>query len=209
MTPKLNSNSISYAEEKHYEDEDKEALPCEENVDEFGDGTSSYASSTSLREFKRSITSSTGRGDVDDDDANDRNIGKNEATAVVRLRLMVFLVLVAAAVVVCVTVYWVTASALQAVSTAQYEGAAKKLTESFLDIVTARLGAVSSLGVAAVAHGLDHGKQWPFVTLSSFLQRAAMTRFQSGALYIKLIPKVEEADRSAWETYVQKNWGWV
>ena len=65
-----------------------------------------------------------------------------------------------------------------------------------------RIGSISSVGVAATIHGLDHNRShWPFVTLPSFLQRTASARVLSGAHLIRLSPLVTEADRGAWEVY--------
>ena len=51
--------------------------------------------------------------------------------------------------------------------------------------------AMGSLVVAIVAHGEDGGKaNWPFVTLTSFQQRAATVKDLSGALYIGFNPLV-------------------
>jgi len=46
-------------------------------------------------------------------------------------------------------------------------------TETFLDIAREKMGAAGSLVVAIVAEGLAKEKEWPFVTLSSFQERAA------------------------------------
>ena len=51
------------------------------------------------------------------------------------------------------------------------------------------MAAIASLGVALIAHVEDHETQeWPFVTLSSFQQRAETARKQSGAIYVHVNP---------------------
>jgi hypothetical protein len=72
---------------------------------------------------------------------------------------------------------------------------------TFTEIATSRLGAISSLTVAATAHSIDHEKDWPFVTLSWFQHRALTVRLLSGATFISINPIVNDADRRAWEDY--------
>ena len=54
--------------------------------------------------------------------------------------------------------------------------------------------AAGSLVVALVAHGQDVGN-WPFVTLSSFQQRAHTVKDLSGALYLGFNPVVSALHR--------------
>lgn len=84
----------------------------------------------------------------------------------------------------------------------QYSGAAQKIVEAFGGIVEQNLGAISSMGVATIAHGVDHVRTWPRVTLSSFQQRAGTAKAISGALFVGLAPFVKESDRRDWEEYV-------
>jgi hypothetical protein len=133
---------------------------------------------------------------------NNEELGQQETNNVLRLRLIVFLVLLLAAVAVSVIVYFITTGAEREEADSQFAGAAEKVLEAFLDIVNSKLGAVSSVGVAAIAHGVDHTRTWPFVTLSSFQQRSATARSLSDALYVHINPIVEEEDRAAWEEFV-------
>ena len=48
--------------------------------------------------------------------------------------------------------------------------------ETFHNIATDNMQAAGSIVVAMVAHGKDHKTSWPFVTLSSFQQRAATVK---------------------------------
>jgi hypothetical protein len=83
-----------------------------------------------------------------------------------------------------------------------YPGAAKVVLETFTDIVETKFQAVASLGVALTAHEIDHSsQQWPYVTLSSFQQRVATTRKQSGALWVHLNPIVRTDQREDWENF--------
>ena len=74
-------------------------------------------------------------------------------------------------------------------------------TDTFHHIAQERLGAVSSLTVAATAHGIDNDNNWPYMTLSWFQHRALTTRSLSGALLVTLNPLVTQDQRADWEDY--------
>lgn len=114
----------------------------------------------------------------------------------------VFLVLVAAASAVSAVVFIITRSSEADGFETQYAGASQKIVEAFQGIVEQKFGAISSMGVATIAHGVDHVRTWPRVTLSSFQQRAGTAKSVSGALFVSLSPNVGEQDRLEWEEYV-------
>lgn len=72
---------------------------------------------------------------------------------------------------------------------------------TFHHIAEERLGAISALSVAATAHSIDHQKDWPFITLSWFQQRALTIRSLSGTILLTLNPLVTLDQRAAWENY--------
>lgn len=74
-------------------------------------------------------------------------------------------------------------------------------TVSFHEIATHKLEAAGSLVVAMIAHGEDHKLGWPFVTLSSFQERAHTVKDLSGVLYLGFNPVVSREQRLAWENY--------
>lgn len=86
----------------------------------------------------------------------------------------------------------------------QFAGAAQKVADTFSEIAEDKLAAVSSLGVALVAHGIDNGNEWPFLTLTSFQQRASTALKQSGALYVHVNPIVNTDKREQWESWVSQ-----
>lgn len=94
-------------------------------------------------------------------------LAKRETIIVTRLRILVFLVLLLAAISVSLVVYYITTQAENQESDNQYETAADKVLEQFVEGAKIRLGAVASLAVAVVAHGVDHQVGWPFVTVVS------------------------------------------
>lgn len=130
---------------------------------------------------------------------------RKESQQVFRLRVVVILVLFCAAIIVSVIVYHVTKSAEEEEFKTQYYGSAQKVVEAFQGIVRQKLGAISAVGVAIIAHGVDHDRSWPFVTLSSFQQRSSTARSLSGALFVSISPYVNQTLRSEWETYVVSN----
>lgn len=74
-------------------------------------------------------------------------------------------------------------------------------TESFREIATHKLEAAGSLIVAMIAYGQDHQLGWPFVTLSSFQERAHTVKDLSGVLYLGFNPVISREQRLAWENY--------
>jgi len=106
-------------------------------------------------------------------------------------------------------VYHITAGALNEKYESEYVAAAQKVTEAFLDIAHSKIGALASLGVAMIAHGIDHPRKWPYVTLSSFQQRASATRDQSQVLDIELSPLVNDTQRAVWEFFAKEDTNWV
>lgn len=62
-----------------------------------------------------------------------------------------------------------------------------------------------SLVLAAVAHGIDHSRKMPFITLSSFQQRSSTTKRLSGAILIQTHPIVWNEERALWENYTRYN----
>jgi hypothetical protein len=114
-----------------------------------------------------------------------------------------------AAVAVSVVVYLITRDAEIDEYETQYKALADTVLRAFEDIVTQKMGAISSVGVAAIAHGVDHKRDWPFLTLSSFQERSATARSLSGALFVSINPLVKETERDEWEKFVVKEAGWI
>jgi len=136
-------------------------------------------------------------------------LSKKETLAVLRIRVFVFLVLLLASVAVSLTVYMITKRSVKDEYESQYEAAAKKVIEAFLDIAESKVAALSSLCVAVTALGTDQAQEWPFVTLSNFQQRASIARSQSGALDIQISPLVLDAERADWENYTLNENEWM
>lgn len=136
---------------------------------------------------------------------------KSETTVVFRLRMLVFFVLFATAVSISFTVYYITVKAREEEFLAQFEAAATLTTDAFVDVVESRLGAVASIGVAMTANGIDQGQLgWPFVTLSSFQQRARNALYESKAVFIGTAHFIADDDeRNVWEDFARNHSGWM
>lgn len=67
------------------------------------------------------------------------------------------------------------------------------------------MGAISGLKVAITTHSVDHGSEWPYVTLSNFQQRAGNALELSGAIYVRIAHLVSRGEFDAWEAYVAGN----
>jgi hypothetical protein len=142
-------------------------------------------------------------------DAEKDQLAQKETRDVFLLRVLVVVVLLNAAIAVSVVVFFITKDAEVDEFETQYTALADTVVRAFEDIVTQKLGALSSVGVAAIAHGVDFELDWPFVTLSSFQERSATARSLSGALFVSLNPVVKDTDRAEWEKFLVKNSGWI
>ena len=167
--------------------------------DSLSDGHSSSQEGASAN-TEGSKTSSTDSGSAVYTDKE--RLGQAETNAVFRLRLLVLLVMLLAAIVVSVTIYLMTSEAEQDDFESQFDGAASQILEAFNNVVQQKISAISSLAVAIIAHGVDHSRDWPFVTLSSFQQRSSTARKLADALFVTISPIVSHEKRKEWEDFV-------
>jgi hypothetical protein len=120
-----------------------------------------------------------------------RQLAKKESENDFKLRIVVILILVIVAAVVSILVYKISRSSKDDKFSTQFKGASTQIVEAFKAITSQCISALSSLeAVAAIAHGVDHSRNWPFVALSSFQQRAFTTRSNSGVLQVSIHPFV-------------------
>jgi hypothetical protein len=142
-------------------------------------------------------------------DAEKDQLAQKETRDVFLLRVLVVIVLLLAAVAVSIVVFFITRNAEVDEFETQYTALADTVLRAFEDIVTQKMGAISSVGVAAIAHGVDHSQSWPFLTLSSFQERSATARSLSGAVFVSLNPVVSDPQRAEWEKFLVENSGWI
>ena len=136
-------------------------------------------------------------------------LAQKETRDVFRLRVLVVIVLLLAAVAISIVIYIITRNAEVDEFETQYKGLADTVLRAFEDIITQKLGAISSVGVAAIAHGVDNNQSWPFLALSSFQERSATARSLSGAIFISLNPVVSDPQRADWEKFVVDRAEWI
>lgn len=165
------------------------------------------SSSSSAAESNNDIIGSSTSGSASKDEvaSNEQTkfeFAKRESAHVARLRILVLLFLGLAATSVSVSVYFITSRAEEREAQGFFDATSEKVVEAFHGIASSRLSSIAGLGVATIAHGVDHSREWPFVGLSSFQHRSMTVREQSGALYVQLNPVVQVDQRTEWETFV-------
>jgi hypothetical protein len=130
-------------------------------------------------------------------------LAERETALVFRLRVLVIFALLSAAIAVLAVVFKITSDGENDEFESQFAGSAGKILASFEDIVRQKIAAVGSLAVAATLHNAHNNVTWPFVTLDSFPERAAVAKSLSGAIFIGMYPVVFDENRDAWEVYAQ------
>jgi len=139
-----------------------------------------------------------------------KQLAMKETGDIFRLRVLVILILILAAAGVSVLVFLISQNSDEEEFETQFEGASEQLIEAFEHIKTDRISALSALAVAAIAHGVDHSRDWPFVALSSFQQRSFSARSNSGMLQVSINAWVNDWDREEWERYVvEEDSAWI
>ena len=168
-----------------FNDEDDESFACSIN-------------NSSLAETK-----DTNDDDDEDDDDEEGKVqfAKKENTAVLRLRLLVFDFLIVATIAISLIVYFMMTGAERTEYESQYETASQKVIQAFHGIANDNLAAAAGMSLDIAVHGEESSRDWPFVTLSRFQERAATPMTQSGALYLQVNPMVSLDDRQEWEQY--------
>jgi len=195
-SPSNNSNNININTNNNNESDSLHSNSISSDLEE---------SNTTSSKPKRDDDKSNNDGD----DEQKLQLATKETAAVFRLRLIVLLVLLIASVAVSFIVYHITSESLKDQTTSDFTGAAKKVTETFLDIAETKIAALASIAVAVIANSLDLQQDWPFVTISNFQQRAATARSQSGALNLMLVPLVDTVERAQWQQFVQNQSSWL
>jgi hypothetical protein len=125
-----------------------------------------------------------------------------ETQNVNRLRYLVILVLVSVSVGISCLVYFLVDLANTSDAESSYESAVGHLNAAFHDIRTGRIATMASMAIAADAHGIDHDRDWPFVSLSFYQMRAFIARRNSGVVQLSIAPLVMDEDYDGWEEYV-------
>ncbi|KAL3925957.1 MAG: hypothetical protein SGILL_000058 [Bacillariaceae sp.] len=131
-----------------------------------------------------------------------KELSAKETRYVNRLRYIVLIILVLVAAGVSCLVYFLLENVNESEMTQDYETAAVRILGAFDAIRTDRVATLASLAIAAIAHGVDHSRDWPFVSLSFYQQRSFVTKKESGAIQVSIAPLVTSADRLLYEEYI-------
>jgi type II secretory pathway pseudopilin PulG len=143
-------------------------------------------------------------------DSIKRQLAEKESNSILLLRILVIVILVIAAAGVSILVYSISKKAEVDQFQTQFHGASEQIHEAFEAIGKNRISALGSLAVAAIAHGVDHHRHWPFVALSSYQERAFTARSDSGVLQVSINHFVTEDKRDEWEEFaVSEDAQWI
>lgn len=149
-----------------------------------------------------------GGSSVNDDSGTEEAIGGRETTQVTYLRALVLLVLFCAAGAVSTTVYLATTRAATEQFETAYDGVAAKVLETFEEIVSEKLAALSAFSVATTSYARAQEAEFPFVTQNDFQQRAGSIREVVDCLLVYTIYKVVAEQRNTWEQYTVNTTDW-
>ena len=181
--------------DERFEDGGKVTIPSDESKSE---GSSEIDESTSTGKRSNPTKADTNL-DIRE------QLSRRDTNSVNRLRVLTIALTALVAIGISSLVFILTSGAETEVFETNYEGIAGKILDSFYSIID-RAGSISSLGIAATVHGLEHSDSpWPFMTLSAFEQRSATTRKISGSYFVSIEPLVTDNDRIKWEQYVVRN----
>jgi hypothetical protein len=185
-----------------------------EKLDSTSDDGSSGGRSNEDQSSSYETSSGSGgsgqTGSAEDFATIKNGLAKAETKQVFRLRVLVVSLLIAAATSISVTIYYITRTAEIEEFEAQYYGSAEKIIDALQEVLV-KMAAVSGLAVAATAdtqatraQGVDAEDDllWPLFTMTSFQERAANAKAQSGAIYVSINPIVDVGDLSKWERYI-------
>ncbi|KAG7363278.1 adenylate/guanylate cyclase with integral membrane sensor [Nitzschia inconspicua] len=125
-----------------------------------------------------------------------------ETKYVNRLRYLILFVLTMVAIGISCLVYFLVDLATTADMEYGYERSVVHLTTAFEEIRTIRIASLASMAIATIAHGVDHFRPWPFVSLSFFQERAYIPKIQSGVLQVSIASFVSNEDQDNWEAYI-------
>ena len=134
---------------------------------------------------------------------------KKESENVNRLKFLVILTLFIAAIAVGFTVYQTVNNSHKKEIETQYQGVATRIKDTFLSVPDDKIGPLGSLRVAYISQARDTNSTWPFVSLTSFQQRASIVQRLTGSLHVAIVNVVHDNERKEWEKFVATNNTWM
>jgi hypothetical protein len=170
--------------------------------EDISEAALSIASSCLDDECDEGLTSIDETSRQDDERKEQEKFSAKESKEINVSRFLVFGALFVAATAVSLIVYMIASNGETQDFESQFNGFAEQISIAFHQIAKDKVGSLGPLRVAYTARARDTGAQWPFVTLTSFQQRASTAKRLSGGLQLGVFPIVEEKDRPDWESFV-------
>lgn len=133
----------------------------------------------------------------------EKNLAKDETTAVRTLRVFVLFVLVAVAVSFSVTIFFYMKSDEAHTFDQQFHDLGTRLVEGFQSNTKLRLQVMDMLCVSITSSAKATHQAWPFVTIEDFDARVSTARSILGSTYVGVYPVVSTDQREEWEAYTQ------
>jgi hypothetical protein len=105
---------------------------------------------------------------------------------------------------------WGTYKYTSSIETDEFESRftsiALSVSDSFVDGVERKLGALDALSVSITSHALQSGEEFPTVTLPDYEVQAGNTRISADGVYVFWLPYVQDEQRAAWDQYAGQNY---
>jgi hypothetical protein len=176
--------------------------PMSENNKESHDDSSSSTSRNVDIETTDSHESGKSKKDESNSSNSSNRFFNSETKKVNRLRLLVFAVLFVSATIVSALVYFITRAGDDKEFETEFFGLAEQISHAIHGIAHDKAASLGLLRVSYTSQARDTNSSWPFVTLTSFQQRAIAAASLANGLQIGIFPIIEQSNRQAWENYV-------
>jgi hypothetical protein len=138
-----------------------------------------------------------------------------ESRQVKKIRALVYFVLFLAGAAVATVVYFTTIAGENHTFESTFNGMCEQLHYVIHEITHGKIGSIGSIRTAYVSTAIDNmhlnsnhpnetslSSSWPFVTLSSFQERANAAKTLSGGIRLTFHPLIDDANHIQWERYV-------
>jgi hypothetical protein len=140
-----------------------------------------------------------------------------ESRQVKKIRALVYFVLFLAGAAVATVVYITTIAGENHTFESTFNGLCEQLHYVIYEIAHEKVGSIGAIRTALISTAIDNlqndaviyndanetsSSSWPFVTLSSFEERANAAKTVGGGIRLTFHPVIEDSNRIKWERYV-------
>jgi hypothetical protein len=174
----------------------------EKNKERHDDDSSISTSRNVDTETTDPHESGKSKKDESNDSYANNQFFNSETKKVKRLRLLVFAVLFVSATAVSALVYFITRAGEEKEFENEFSGLVKQISHAIYDIANEQAASLILLRVSYLSQLRETNISWPFVTLTSFQQRAIAAESCGNGLRIGVFPFIEQSNRQKWENYV-------